>query len=183
MDLVSLGISIYLYIISSLLSKIAASIVIVVYTRNMGISSTPPIPPPAFLFFAFSSRSRRAFSRCRTSDTDGRGSAGGSCLSNGGDGSGGTGALDGFEDWGIGVGAVRCVLSRSGLWGGFAEGGFAFGSRLVDFWICDTGVGLVAADGGRDDTCGGGREGIREGASRSSSSVSVSVSDEKSLTA
>lgn len=90
------------------------------------------------------------------------------------------GVLDGFEAGGIGVGAVRFVLSREGLWGGFADGGFAFGTRLVGFWICGTGWSLVAVVGGRDDTCEGGREGIREGASRSASS---SVSDEESLTA
>lgn len=91
------------------------------------------------------------------------------------------GVLDGFEAGGIGVGAVRFVLSREGLWGGFADGGFALGTRLVGFCLCGTGWGLVAVAGGRDDTCEGGREEIREGASRSSSSSSVS--DEESLTA
>lgn len=89
------------------------------------------------------------------------------------------GVLDGFEDGGISAWAVRCVLSRKGLWGGFAEGGFAFGTRSDRFWILDTEVGLVPVGGGRDGICGGGREGIREGASRSSSSVS----DDESLTA
>ena len=44
------------------------------HTRNRGISSTPPtIPPLLALFFilSFSSRSRRALSRCRTSETEG----------------------------------------------------------------------------------------------------------------
>ncbi len=80
-----------------------------IYTRNTGISSTP-IPPPDFLL-SCSSRSRRAFSHCRTSDEDERGSCTGSGLI-GGDGSGGTGLLETFEDGATEVGVARGVVSR-----------------------------------------------------------------------
>ena len=143
-------------------------------TRNTGISSTP-IPLLDFLLLSFSSRSRRAFSRCLTSDKDERGSCSGSCLT-GGEGVGGIGRLEGFEDGGIlGGGAARGVMSGKDLRGGLAGGGvgaFRFGSWWGGSWWIGKGVGLVAVVGGRDGIRGGGWEGRQEGASRSSSSVS-----------
>lgn len=150
------------------------------HTRNTGISSIP-IPLPDF-FLSFSSRSRRAFNRCLTSDSDERDSSNGSDLT-GGDGAGGIGLLEGFEDGGIEVGATRGVTSRKALLGGFAGGGvgaLAFRGRWGGSLLVGKGVGLAALIGGREGIRGGGRDGRRDGASRSSSS---SVSDIESLAA
>ena len=84
------------------------------HTRNTGISSIP-IPLLDFFLLSISSRSRRAFIRCLTSDTDERCSCIGSGLT-GGEGLGGTGCLEGFEDEGVLVaGTVRGVMSRKDL--------------------------------------------------------------------
>lgn len=140
------------------------------HTRNTGISSTD-IPLLDFFILSLSSRSRLAFIRCLTSNSDERCSGIGSGLT-GGEGAVGTCCLEGFEDERVMVvGAVRGVMSRKSLRRGLAGGGvgaFLFGgSRLVG-----KGVDLVAVVGGRDGIRGGGWEGRREGASRSSSSVS-----------
>ena len=85
------------------------------------------------------------------------------------------GFLGGFKNVGIVAGVAWGVMSRKDLLGGFAGGGvgaFVFVGRWGGFLLVGKGMDSTVVGSGRDSIRGGGREGCREGASRSSSSVS-----------
>lgn len=79
--------------------------------------------PPLFPFIlSFASRSRRAFSRCLTSDTDGRDSCNGSGFT-GEDESIRIGSWEGFEDEAVGAVVVGGTFLMEGFEMIFVRGG------------------------------------------------------------
>ena len=92
------------------------------FIQEIPISHKPPCQPPFAFILSFASRSRRALSRCLTSDTDGRDSRSGSGFT-GEDESIRIGSCEGFENEGVEAMVVGGTLLMEGFGMTFVGGG------------------------------------------------------------